>query len=735
MKKRISIGHLTVGMFLEANVHSIIADDGEVRHFLRPHGAGAPAPGDKRVRMFKGKHLEVADEGGLFIASEAYLDVLRKTGLDSVVINTLKGVDLPGHLQPLLDPPTPTEPDAGTRAGQPHREDRILQEGTPAKAEASVEVIPGIDVEGDDTDAHALDGRIEFKFPDGAEQGLNLKAAFAATSLEALLEKETPARLVAPGEELAVRVPPQVGKLVTDASGNRSRQVGKEARLDAGPHVRAVGNRYVSEIYGYVCVLGEEIQVIPPIWISPDRVEAHFVHFSQTGPVPPPKRDWVMRLLQFLGVRHGILEAAIQDLCNRPFGGTERASMPLARGERPVPGVDARVEFAFDPEGRKTCGYLPDGSVDLDAWRRAVGVQSGGLLAKVFPATPARPGMDLEGREIPAKAGEPLTLQAGENVRVDDQDGAFHAFYAATAGNAEVEQGTIHVRPVFVVNGSAGDAGGNIDVDGNVEICGSVVAGTSVRAAGSIVIRDTVHPGATITARGDVIVSKGIVGETTRVFARGSVHTRFIQGGSVMALGDITVGSHIFKAYVRTGGRVIVRAGDGERGGSIVGGQTYAGTCLEAASAGSEAGIPTQIGILPAPEAEGQLQKLNQGIGVCKTNILRILRTLGLRDVEAANLHHIIQRMPLSHQIPVKEMLEKLKHWVGAKEKSLAKWRKLHRECEIKLQRAEVRITGKIYSDVRVRLGDKTMTVTEELDHARFSRISGNGSISCQPLK
>lgn len=694
MRKRISIDHLAVGMFLEADVRSVIMDDGEVRYFLRPSGAGPPAPGEKRARLLRGKHLEVVNEGGLLITSETHLALLRETGLGSVYINPLKGADLPDHLRPLPEPQAPSRPD----------EEALKPTAGPPVADVNAPLLD--DRAGRDALSYAA-----------------LKAAFAAPTLEDALEKEVLAQLVVPGEEIALRVPPQAG-----ASGQA-----EEMRLFAGPHVREVGGRYLSEIYGYVCALGKDVRVIPPIWISPDRVEAHFIHFPHTGLELPPERDWVMRLLEILRVRHGIQEAAIRALCNRPFGRMEKVSLLLAQGVCPVPGEDARMEFTFDLEGLRTYRYLPDGSVDLDAWRQAVGVRAGDLLARVFPATPGRAGVDLEGKEIPAKTAERGTLKAGENVRAEDQqDGALQCFYSEIDGDVEVREDTIQVRPVFRVNGDMGDITGPIDVADNLEIRGNVAAGATVQAGGSIVIGGTVNSGAVVKSQGDVVVSKGIIGEETRVFAKGSVYTRFVQNGSVMALGDVTVGSHVFKAYVRAGGRLVVQPGDGDRGGSILGGQTYAGTGLEAISVGSEAGIQTQIGVLSSPEVEAQARHLVQGIGVCQSNILRILRTLGLRDIDATALDRLIQRTPLSAREEVRTMLNKLKQWVAAKEKALAVQQRLQQERDRNLHNMEIRVPGRVFPSVRVRLGDQALDVSTKLERVLF--LWTHKGISCKAL-
>ena len=68
----------------------------------------------------------------------------------------------------------------------------------------------------------------------------------------------------------------------------------------------------------------------------------------------------------------------------------------------------------------------------------------------------------------------------------------------------------------------------------NVEIDGSVRAGFTVKSAGTVLIAGVVENGATIDAKGDVVVAKGIFGESTSVTALGNVETKLIQNSTVL---------------------------------------------------------------------------------------------------------------------------------------------------------------------------------------------------------
>ena len=111
------------------------------------------------------------------------------------------------------------------------------------------------------------------------------------------------------------------------------------------------GDRYITERYGYVCVMDDEISVISPIWISSDLLEAHFVSFPRIGPEHTLEKAWIMDLLQ--GVVQGVQEETIDKLSLNLPGQTKKTSLLLAQGTLPVAGQEARFEYPIDPNARK----------------------------------------------------------------------------------------------------------------------------------------------------------------------------------------------------------------------------------------------------------------------------------------------------------------------------------------------------------------------------------------------
>jgi len=69
MRKSISIEKLEVGMFIEAEVASMLVDN-EIRHFLEPRAGTFSEASNKRVRLMGDRRQEVERTGGLLVTSQ-----------------------------------------------------------------------------------------------------------------------------------------------------------------------------------------------------------------------------------------------------------------------------------------------------------------------------------------------------------------------------------------------------------------------------------------------------------------------------------------------------------------------------------------------------------------------------------------------------------------------------------------------------------------------------------------
>ena len=576
------------------------------------------------------------------------------------------------------------------------------------------------------------DGRVELPFmdklPGDSRLSTEVERAFERTELAAVLESETLAYASFPGEELARVVAPSEGDPGTDVFGNRRTLRGEPAVLAAGPFVKESGDRFTSTIYGYVCLVDEVLSVVPPIWVGPDRLEAHFIWFSQAGPPRPPQSDWLLSLLEARGVVHGIEEPSLEKL-PKLDDDSYATSICVARGSAAASGEDAHIDYTFDAQ-QWAGKILPDGSVDLRERNSGVSVRAGDLLGELKPATEGTPGMDLAGEEIATTDGQERSFKAGDNVR-EESDGDAVKYYSEIDGNVHIKGEAIQVNPVFVVSGDIDYETGNIDVGTDVQISGSVKSGFTVKAGGSVTVGAVVESGATVNAQGDIIVAQGILGETTKVIALGNIESKFIQNAAVMTRGDIVVGSYIFSGHVRAGGRVSVQTAGGDRGGSIIGGEVFGTNGVEAKLIGSASTDRTVVGVGANPEDSAKLRKLKEVIEFCDTSSLRLMRTLGLRSMDGAQLKSIIQRAPAAKREFLIEAVKKLKHLIDTKQKTEKSRDDLQGQISEALSKAQITASDRVFADVQIHMGDNKVTVSKEIERPLF--LMTQEGIRCRP--
>ena len=297
--------------------------------------------------------------------------------------------------------------------------------------------------------------------------------------------------------------------------------------------------RYLSEIYGYAGVLEDRIMVVSPIWVSPDKMKACFVALPQgENPVLPTIGE-VEALLERAAVRYGVDRGAVVKACRVLPGSEDSAdgAVLLARGTPPKPGGDGRVELLFKqmPDPGK---FMEDGRIDFRERDAVPQAHIGDLLARRALPTPGVPGTDVRGRVLNPPRPQRDLLYAGPNVAVKEDEGK-QLFHATQSGYARVLKDTLSVMNRLRHPGDVDYKTGNLKVEGDAEIEGTVKSRFKVEATGDVYIGGTVERRAQITAGGSVVVQRGIVG--AKVKAEGNLCARFIQESEVEVGGDILV--------------------------------------------------------------------------------------------------------------------------------------------------------------------------------------------------
>jgi len=285
----------------------------------------------------------------------------------------------------------------------------------------------------------------------------------------------------------------------------------------------------------------------------------------------------------------------------------------VARGRRPVHGIDGRVDFKVDVSGQPI--YRAEDAAARIDFRQATKistVKQGDIIAELVPPTKGEKGFTLSGKELPARDGKPAILRPGSGAQVD---AAGRFFTAAAEGRPVYCGGIISVSPVYEVAGDVDLKTGNVKFNGHVIVQGNVTD-DAVIEANSVEINGVVGAAA-IIARGAVTIRGGINGrDRGRIEAQGNVFAKYINQTAVIAYGDVVAVREIVNSRIWCLGRV--------RADTILGGECLALRGIEAGLLGSEIGVTTLL----EPGANFEVRKVENEMAALAEKIESLLRPI-----------------------------------------------------------------------------------------------------------
>ena len=580
------------------------------------------------------------------------------------------------------------------------------------------------------------DGRINYSFLEGTSieippDGAKIYEALEKEAPRSVLQLKLKTFLVAPEQIIAEIVHPTQGVDGQDVFGNPISANGQHPeKILAGANVVEDGDRFIAKIFGYPCLVEDTLHVISPIWVSKDKMKAIYIHFSQAGDSPPPQSNWIFPLLQNAGIKHGIIETAIEKVCLGTAGKTRRAII-LARGEPAENGIDSHFKASLDFEDRPG-KVLEDGSIDFRDRNIITSVSEGQILGEYHRATPAKMGIDLMGNEITARHGQHFNFSATEGIRTVEE-GDITRFYSVLQGSVHKTETTISVLPVMTINGDIDYEVGNIETDADVQIQGTVRTGFSIRSGGNILIGGQIENGANVWADGDIGVSQAIVGGEARVISGGNVECKYIQNSQVKAEGDIRVGSYVYNARVHAGGSIDISTFGGKKAGTIVGGETFAGLEINCENLGSLSYEYTRVGSLPPPMNLALLKRKRDTIAANKEQIKETLSLLNVSKLDPGQVNVALANYPQSQRPELIDAFKKATKAARALGSLEAEIVQLQNEGREVVAASTIKVRKNVYPDVEIVFGNKSHRVIDKEMACQF--VLFEEEITSKPIK
>ncbi|MEK6750379.1 MAG: FapA family protein [Pseudomonadota bacterium] len=345
--------------------------------------------------------------------------------------------------------------------------------------------------------------------------------------------------------------------------------------------------------------IGQITDAIVSVDISKNKLEAYLTIEKALG----GKRatlETVLAEMKKEGLKYGVVADAVK----QAVAVGEATHVLIAKGRTPVHGERAQFIVLVKDAADRRPNIKDDGSVNYRDILNVLTVKSGEPLMRRVPATRGIKGIDVKGRELPAKDGKDVPYSSRlKNVTFLEQDK--NILVAAIAGQPVVEIEGMSVDPTLSVE-TVDISTGNLEFDGTVMIKGDVLTGMSVKVTGDVHIAGMVEA-SSVTSGGDIIIAGGVIGRgevraengklnesAATLKAGGNVQARFVENAIIEAKKDVYVKDLIAHSEVKAEGCVCV-GGKGSPKGQIIGGVVEGRGGVEAVNMGTAGGVITRI--------------------------------------------------------------------------------------------------------------------------------------------
>lgn len=419
--------------------------------------------------------------------------------------------------------------------------------------------------------------------------------------------------------------------------------------------------------------------------------------------------DDFLRDMKYRKIVFGIQEEALK----RHFQteGDYCTDIILAKGQEPVPGEDARIEYLFETDLHRKPALREDGSVDYFKMTTINQCRKGETLARIIPEKPGAPGNDIYGKMIAPRLAKPAVLKFGRNIVLSEDK---RSISTAVDGHVTLVDDKVFVSDVYEVP-NVDVSTGNLEFEGSIQVNGDVKENFEVKAGGNVIVNGLVE-GASITAGGNIIISKGMNGMSKGLLkAGGDVIVRFLENTRVIAGGYVHAEA-ILHSKISSGSEVTVEG----RKGLIVGGYVQAAKGVTAKCIGGSLGATTILEVGVNPLIKAQYTRVQKSIA-------ENAKTIKDSEVILANFKGNLKKGVQYNEAQLnymKSVATLVKEKSEEQKQMEARLEKLRQMMETQKQ-AEVVINDEIFPGTTIIIGDSTKTIQNSYHYCRFVREKG----------
>jgi len=411
---------------------------------------------------------------------------------------------------------------------------------------------------------------------------------------------------------------------------------------------------------------------------------------------------------------HGLLQKEIAE--NGIVGGVlptpESAgggSFLVAKGSPPAPGENARVKMHVKPAVPGPQKADPDkDQVDYRELGSIVNVAKDRLLLEKVAPSQGKAGQDVFGVGIPAKPGKDSKLKYGKGVTLSPDE---MKIFAALDGKFVMSDGRPTVFGEHSITGDVDMKVGNIVFGGSkLTITGEVLPGFSVKCRGDIWIGQGIS-NAAVMAGGSLTVLGGVVGEESKLRAKGDITVEFVENGPRLeTAGYLRVNDVLLQAQASVGKDVIAIQGKG----TIIGGKIVAAGSVHVKELGCEAEVITEVCVGLVPSLQMKKQKIDEELGLWSDRLNEVIKNISA-------LEKI--KKELAGKLPEDKstLLAKCKAFMPKAMDKVTLLTEENKALEVELEQMVnelVYVYGRLFPGVVVKIGPLARTITLEEDQS-----------------
>ncbi len=265
--------------------------------------------------------------------------------------------------------------------------------------------------------------------------------------------------------------------------------------------------------------------------------------------------DDVISALAVKGVKYNINEALIRSVIeNKEFDKEIRA----AEADMPVDGKNGTVTYKYDKEQVIAPQEDEKGFVDYKNLGLIRNIHENDEIAVITLPEEGKDGKDIRGVAMKAAPGKPAPYTIGTGTKLSDNG---LKILASIDGHVCYRDKTFCVEPVVTIKGDVDVSVGNIDFLGDVVIKGEVMEGFTVTAGKDITIGGNVT-NAQIRAGGSITIKKGAI--NSKLTAHGNINCQFCEHSDISTDSDLHAQSFVI-CNVYCGGNLTAKGVNGGR--------------------------------------------------------------------------------------------------------------------------------------------------------------------------